>query len=111
MTKTFIETKHFTNKWNSLGFSDDDLRQLQQTLLDDPKSGSVMKGTGGLRKIRFALNDNRGKSHGVRVCYIDIDEKSTIHLIGVFAKDEKDNLSKEERNNIKKLVEYIKKNG
>ena len=70
MIRTFFEMKHFTKKWYALGFTDDDLSQLQQILLENPKAGSVMKGTGGLRKIRFSF-PNEGKSGSVRVCYID----------------------------------------
>ena len=100
--------KHFTKKWLDLGFTDDDLLELQQLLLDNPKAGDVMKGTGGLRKVRFAL-PNRGKSGSVRVCYIDIEGVLEIHLIDVFSKNEKDNLTKSERNSIKRVVEEIRK--
>ena len=72
MIRTFYEMKHFTKKWLDLGFSDDELSQLQQILLENPKAGDVMRGTGGLRKIRFAF-PNSGKSGSVRVCYIDIE--------------------------------------
>ena len=90
-----------------VSFTDDELSQLQQTLLENPKAGDVMKGTGGLRKIRFAFPGS-GKSGSVRVCYIDIEGVMEIHFIDVFAKNEKENLSKAERNAIKVIVEQIK---
>jgi len=34
----------------------------------DPECGAVMRGTGGVRKVRFAVG-NRGQSAGVRVVY------------------------------------------
>ena len=107
MVRTFYEMKHFTKKWQDLGFTDDELSQLQQVLLEDPKAGDVMKGTGGLRKVRFAFPGS-GKSGSVRVCYIDIEGVLEIHLIDVFAKNEKENLSKAERNAIRIVVEQIK---
>ena len=110
MKRTFIETKYFTLKWKELGFTEEDLRRLQEELLENPKVGDVMRGTGGLRKMRFAYN-NRGKSGSARVCYLDIEIREEIHLLDVFAKSEKENLSKAERNNIKKLVEFIKEFG
>ena len=61
MNRTFIETKYFTDKWHSLGLSDDSLRSLQMELLENPKKGALMSGGGGLRKMRFSLEDNRGK--------------------------------------------------
>ncbi len=110
MKRTFIETKYFTNKWKDLGFTDDDLRRLQEALLEDPKIGAVIRGTGGLRKMRFAY-ENQGKSGSSRVCYLDIEVREEIHLLDVFAKNEKDNLSKAEKNELKKLVEFIKEFG
>ena len=110
MKRTFIETKYFTNKWQSLGFSDSDLVELQNELLDNPKIGTVMQGTGGLRKMRFSF-ENRGKSGSARICYLDIEAREELHLIDGFAKNEKDNLSKTERNAIKKLVKFIKEFG
>jgi len=107
MVRTFYEMKHFTKKWQDLGFTDDELSQLQQVLMENPKAGDVMKGTGGLRKVRFAFPGS-GKSGSVRVCYIDIEGVLEIHLIDVFAKNEKENLSKAERNAIRIVVEQIK---
>ena len=107
MVRTFYEMKHFTKKWQDLGFTDDELSQLQQVLLENPKAGDVMKGTGGLRKVRFAFPGS-GKSGSVRVCYIDIEGVLEIHLIDVFAKNEKENLTKAERNAIRIVVEQIK---
>ena len=63
---------------------------------------------GGLRKIRFAF-PNSGKSGSVRVCYIDIEEVLEIHLIDVYSKNEKENLSRSEINTIKSIVSQIKK--
>ena len=60
MNRTFIEVPSFTKKWESLGLTDKDLQQLQNELLKDPKVGDVIKGTGGLRKIRIPM-DYSGK--------------------------------------------------
>lgn len=76
-------------------------------LLSNPSGYPVIKGTGGLRKIRFSF-ENEGKSGGVRVCYVDFVVEETIYLITVYPKSEKDNLSYAERNEIKKLIELLK---
>ena len=70
--------------------------------------GAVMRGTGKLRKMRFAYG-NRGKSHCARVCYVDFELHGKIFLIMVFAKNEMENLSKAERNSIKVMVERLEK--
>lgn len=68
MTRTFIEVPLFSKRWLEIGLTDDDLLQLQIMLLKDPESGPVIEGTGGIRKVRFPL-DNRGKSGSVRVLH------------------------------------------
>ena len=68
MTRTFIEVPLFTKRWKEIGLDDNDLHSLQIMLLKDPESGPVMEGTGGIRKVRFPL-ENKGKSGSVRVCY------------------------------------------
>lgn len=65
MTRTFIQTKEFTRNWDDLGFNDDDLRRLELQIMSDSQIGAVMRGTGKLRKMRFALG-NSGKSGGTR---------------------------------------------
>ena len=85
---------------------DEDERALQIELLKDPQIGSVIKGTGKLRKMRFAF-PNRGKSGSSRVLYVDFVLAETIYLIFAYPKNEKDNLTDEERNNIKKMIEKI----
>ena len=66
-----------------------------------------MEGTGGIRKVRFPL-ENRGKSGSVRVCYTDFAEYEVIYLITAFEKKEQENLNMEEKNAIKKLVKALK---
>lgn len=68
-----------------------------------------MAGTGGVRKIRFAHQTGKGKSGASRVVYLVIDEFGYIHLLDIFEKNEKSNLSQGEKNEIKKLVEILKK--
>ena len=88
-----------------MGLDDSDLAKLQDQLVKNPQIGAVMQGTGGLRKMRFALD--KGKSSGSRVTYVDFVVHEVIYLIYAYPKNEKDNLSKEERNQMKKLIAAI----
>lgn len=108
MTKTFIQTSEFCKNWEKLGLGDEELRRLELELLVNPQAGVVMRGTGKLRKYRFAYG-NKGKSGSVRICYVDFVVHDTIYLITAYSKNEKDNLSKSERNDIKKLIEILEK--
>ncbi|MDY5123032.1 MAG: type II toxin-antitoxin system RelE/ParE family toxin [Treponema sp.] len=107
MKRTFIEVPLFTKRWKEIGLLDEDLLALQIMLLKNPESGPVMEGTGGIRKVRFAL-ENRGKSGSVRVCYTDFAEYEVTYLITAFTKNEQANLSDEEKNVLKKLVKALK---
>ena len=75
-------------------------------LASDPQCGDVIKGTGGVRKLR-AGRGSKGKSGGGRVVYIHHNEHHPVFLLAAFAKSEKANLSKAERNNLAKLVKTL----
>jgi len=63
----FIEAAAFT-KYVHDYLSDDEYFGLQNFLLQNPESGKVVPGSGGIRKVRWAMS-GRGKSGGVRVIY------------------------------------------
>ena len=107
MTRTFVQTHEFSRRWKDLGFTDDDLRMLELMLMENPQAGPIMQGTGGLRKMRFAFH-GRGKSGSARVCYVDFAVYERIYLITAYTKNSKDNLTKNERNEIKRLIEILK---
>ena len=106
MTRSFIELPLFRSKWEKLGLTDKDLRRLQEMLLSDPKVGAVMRGTGGIRKMRFAF-EHQGKSGSIRDIYIDFEVYEKIYLITAYPKNEKDNLTEGERNELRHLVEIL----
>ena len=107
-SREFIHGKKFDAQWRNLGLDDEDLRDLENMLLENPKLGPVMQGTGRLRKMRFSYG-NRGKSHCARVCYVDFEIHGRTFLVMVFAKNEMENLSKAERNNIKRFIDRLEK--
>ena len=108
MTRIFVELPSFRGDWKTLGFTDVDLRRLQEELLANPQAGNIMQGTGGIRKIRFSY-EGRGKSGSVRVIYIDFESYGKLYLLTAYPKNVKDNLTKAERNELKKLVEVLEK--
>lgn len=107
MNRTFKEVPMFTKKWQLLGLTDEDLRALENILLENPKFGDTIQGTGGIRKIRIPL-ENTGKRSGGRVIYVDIEVKETIYFINVYAKNEKDDLTEEEKKAFKEVAKMLK---
>lgn len=106
--KRFVEIPYFTNKWRYLGLNDQDLHTLQLVLLSNPRVGAVMKGTGGLRKCRFAPRSaGKGKSGAFRVGYVYFEQFDVICLLAVFAKKDAANLSKTEQNALRTAIERL----
>ncbi len=106
MTRKFITTNEFDRQWKAMDLTDEDLADLQSMILLDPEAGALMRDTGGLRKLRVPL-EGRGKRGGARVCYVDFVVRETIYLITAYPKNEKDNLSKAERNEVRKLIDRL----
>ena len=106
MTREFVILPSFDVKWKNLGLDDNDLIRLENELVNNPKIGPIIKGTGGVRKMRFAF-EGRGKSGSMRVIYVDFEIHEKLYLVDVFQKSEQENLSDDERNNMKKIVRLI----
>jgi hypothetical protein len=71
--KVITQLPLFISKWQrpKMRLRDEDLQALEIALMEDPEAGDVMRGTGGLRKIRFAPPSwSMGKSGALRVCYV-----------------------------------------
>jgi len=87
----------------------DDMVALEQSILADPNVGDLVPGTGGLRKVRLGQRAlGRGKRGGVRVYYLDLADRAVTHLIAIFGKREKDDLSPRERKAAASLVRILK---
>ena len=99
----FIETPTFTRQIQSMA-TDDELKDLQRTLIAQPDKGDLIQGTGGLRKIRMALG-NQGKQGGARVIYF-VATAEIIYLILAYPK--KDSLTSAEKATLKALSHYLK---
>ena len=78
------------------------------TITIDPAVGVLVKGTGGLRKLRMGTK-GKGKSGGIRVFYLDIPTKEKCYLLFALEKSESDNISDEEKNKLKELTKLLKK--
>ncbi len=76
---------------------------LIEFLAYNPTVGDVMAGTGGIRKLRWALK-GRGKSGGARVIYYYHDHSLPLYLLTAYAKNEQSNLSLAQRNAFKRVT-------
>lgn len=105
--KQFIQLPQFMKQWDRTGLTDEDFRALEIEVGTNYNAHDIIQGTGGLRKVRVG-KENRGKSGGFRVLYLPLDENTIFLFITMFDKSDQANLSKAERNIIKRKVEQLK---
>ena len=99
------ETTEYIRRAEKL-LGDDERRDIVSHLAKHPKAGELMEGTGGVRKLRWARG-GRGKSAGVRVIYYVHSDAMPLYLLTLFAKNERVNLSKAERNDLAAMVDVL----
>lgn len=104
----FIQTKKFAKLFKKLvGKKEEDIN-LFNALKENPELGVLIKGTGGLRKLRWA-RQGMGKSGGVRIIYYFYNKSVPLFLLDVYAKNDKDDLNHDDIEILTKAVkEYLK---
>lgn len=106
MHREFVRMPEFEKCWANIGLNENDIIALEEFLCLNPHSGRLLEGTGGLRKLRWAL-PNKGKSSSIRIIYIDFIFYEKIYLISAYSKNEKENLTRNEKNEIKKVIKLL----
>jgi len=105
----FIETNVFTKRVIQLGL-ENELHDLQGELLANPTAGDTDARTGGLRKIRMrATRRAKGKRGGARAHYLYLAAHGVIYLLFVYGKDEQSTLSRDQKRQLRAMVESIKR--
>ncbi len=98
-----VETSVFTTFIIKL-MSDDEYKDMQQALIRCPIVGDIIKGSGGLRKLRWAAS-GRGKRGGSRVIYYWYKDMETIYMLYAYVKNRQEDLTRDQLKMLSKLVE------
>lgn len=98
-----VETSIFTRQVIEL-LTDDEYRDLQELLAGRPDAGSIIIGSGGLRKVRWGIR-GRGKRGGTRVIYYWAVRQEQLLMLFVYPKNEMDDLSREQLKTLRKIIE------
>jgi hypothetical protein len=102
---TVVETERFLKDAHPL-MQDSERMEVVAFVAANPEAGDIVPEAGGVRKLRWGLR-GRGKRGGARVIYYYHSDRLPVFLLAAYAKNEKANLSKAERNAMKKLIPML----
>lgn len=102
---TVAEMPEFLSATRKL-MSDEERALLVDYLAWNPTAGDLIPGTGGVRKLRWGL-EGRGKRGGARVIYFHHDAEMPLFALTAFAKNERADLSQDDRNGFKRLTALL----
>ncbi len=98
-----IETSVFARQVQGL-LSDEEYRELQTALVNRPNTGSIIVGSSGLRKLRWATK-GKGKRGGSRVIYYWAVAQEQLLMLLIYRKGEREDLTRDQLKTLKKIVE------
>ena len=98
----FVETSIFARIVDDL-LDEESQRLLQLELAANPEKGSLIRGTGGLRKLRWAVG-GRGKRGGARLIYYWTVSKDTLLMLYAYPKNVQDDLTPAQRKALAQVV-------
>ena len=98
----FLETPVFTNLLRG-SLSDEEYRALQFSLLLRPEQGLLIRGSGGLRKIRWGAGGG-GKRGGYRVIYFWHKARSKCYMLFLYRKNDQGDLTAAQVRILSRLV-------
>lgn len=104
----FVHLPAFDKTMSRLGVTDDELREMQQLILDRPGIGDEIPGSGGVIKLRVALRE-RGKRGGARLIYFWLRRESLVYLLFMYPKSAQENLTPDQLRMVRQMVEDIKR--
>ena len=87
--------------------TDEEWRAVEQEIMADPRAGAVMRGSGGIRKLRAAKTD-RGKRGGARVLYLYMERRQSVYVLLAYAKNVQEDVSPDQREQLRRMAVILK---
>lgn len=103
---SFCETSWFTKRVQEI-LSDEEYARLQLRLIEYPEAGDLIRGGGGIRKLRQAAKGS-GTRGGARVIYYFAASRDVILMLDIYAKNERSDLTPDQLKELRSLVEEWK---
>jgi hypothetical protein len=102
---TVVETDMFLQRAKAI-LTESERADLIAYLASNPEVGELIPGTGGARKIRWAV-PGKGKRGGARTIYYYHNESIPLFILDIYAKNEKSDLSEADKRSLKRLLAQI----
>ncbi len=106
VTLLFVYTSEFDRLARDV-LTDDDLRAVEERLLDNPRAGAVVAHTGGVRKLRLAFG-GRGKSGSARIIYLYVEADARVYFLLFYQKNQQASLSEAGKRRLQGIVTALK---
>ncbi len=103
---TVVETEQYRRSIRGL-LTEEENAEFISYISRHPDSGTIISGTGGVRKVRWSAK-GKGKSGGVRIIYYHYSSDIPLYLILAYGKSDQDNLTAGEKRKMKSLAAGLK---
>ena len=90
--------------------SEDARRKMEAAIIAAPDAAPVIRGTGGIRKLRWARS-GRGKRGGIRAIYYWLAARGAVYMLAAYAKADRDDLTATDKKTLARLVAAIESEG
>ena len=100
---TVVESPIFQKLWPRYWY-EDERAEFAAFIALNPEAGAVIRGSGGIRKVRWA-REGAGKSGGVRIVYLARNEAGELYLLTLYAKSKSENISLTTLKEIRRVLE------
>ena len=105
----FVRTRSYDKglkRLRKLGATQEDFDAIEEVIARNPEAGDVIRGSGGMRKLRFAFGQG-GKRGGGRSIYYVVLADDLTYLLFAYPKVDKNDLTADELKLFKDLLKEL----
>jgi hypothetical protein len=101
-----VRTRIFEKSLKKLGATETDITSLEEHIAANPDAGTVIRGLGGARKVRFSMK-GKGKRGGGRAVYLVVVVEDVAYMLLAYAKSEKTDLTSDDKRAVAAMIKEL----